>query len=98
VSAGCAVPHRLPSASISQRTEQRHQRSKSCLVDAGLREPLTAAMTSSVGPGRYPLTLLERDTGAKFKIVTFKGGGDAVLATLGGHVEITTENLSAGRA
>jgi tripartite-type tricarboxylate transporter receptor subunit TctC len=26
--------------------------------------------------------------------VNFKGGGEAVLATLGGHVELTTENLS----
>ena len=40
------------------------------------------------------LYLFERDTGAKFRIVSFKGGGDAVLATLGGHVEMTAENLS----
>jgi putative tricarboxylic transport membrane protein len=64
------------------------------LVEAAKREPLTAAMTTSVGVGRYCLVQLERETGAKFKIVTFKGGGEAVLATLGGHVEVTTENLS----
>lgn len=78
---------------IAVRAESRLRTFKD-LVEAAKREPLTAAMTSSVGPGRYSLTLLERDAGAKFKIVTFKGGGDAVLATLGGHVELTTENLS----
>jgi putative tricarboxylic transport membrane protein len=34
--------------------------------------------------------------GAKFRFVTFKGGGDAVTATAGGHTTFTTENLSEG--
>jgi putative tricarboxylic transport membrane protein len=66
------------------------------LIHAAKREPagLTVGLTSAVGVGRFIAYLLERDTGAKFRIVSFKGGGDAVLATLGGHVEMTAENLS----
>jgi putative tricarboxylic transport membrane protein len=66
------------------------------LAEAGKREPnaLVAGMTGPLGAGRLILYLLERETGAKFKFVTFKGGGEAVLATLGGHVEFTTENMS----
>ena len=53
-----------------------------------------AGVTGPTGSGRAALYLIERETGAKFKFVNFKGGGEAVLATLGGHVEITTENMS----
>jgi putative tricarboxylic transport membrane protein len=66
------------------------------LIEAAKREAtgLTVGLTSAVGVGRFVLYLLERDTPAKFRVVSFKGGGDAVLATLGGHVEMTAENLS----
>jgi putative tricarboxylic transport membrane protein len=66
------------------------------LIEAAKREPrgLTVGLTSATGVGRFILYMLERETGAKFSIVSFKGGGDAVLATLGGHVEMTAENLS----
>jgi putative tricarboxylic transport membrane protein len=66
------------------------------LIEAAKREPtgLTVGLSSAVGVGRYVLYLIERETSAKFRIVSFKGGGDAVLATLGGHVEMTAENLS----
>lgn len=66
------------------------------LIEAAKRETtgLTVGLTSAIGTGRYVLYLIERETAAKFRIVSFKGGGDAVLATLGGHVEMTAENLS----
>lgn len=67
------------------------------LVETAKREPtgLTVGLTSAVGVGRQVLYLIERERkGATFRIVSFKGGGDAVLATLGGHVEVTAENLS----
>jgi putative tricarboxylic transport membrane protein len=53
-----------------------------------------AGITGPTGSGRAALYYIERDTGAKFKYVTYKGGGDAVLSTLGGHVDVTTENMS----
>ena len=67
------------------------------LIEAAKRDPagLSVGLTSAVGTGRFVLYLIERrEPAAKFRIVSFKGGGDAVLATLGGHVEITAENLS----
>ncbi len=36
--------------------------------------------------------------GAKFKFITFKGGGEAVTSVAGGHTHFTTENLSEGLA
>lgn len=71
------------------------------LIDAARRNPesLVAATTSIQGTGRLVLYLLEKAVpGAKFKFVTFKGGGDAVVATAGGHTSFTTENLSEGVA
>ena len=66
------------------------------LVEAGKREPLTipAAITSATGSARLFLYLLERETGAKFKFVSFKGGSEATTAVLGGHIPFTPENLS----
>ena len=81
---------------VAVRAESKFQTLKE-LLDAGKREPDTIAVGLSgtgTGAGRLAFYLLERATGAKFKYVTFKGGGDAVLATLGGHIETTGENMS----
>lgn len=66
------------------------------LVEAGRREPNTivASVASAGGSGRLLLYHIERETGARFKFVSFKSGADAALAVLGGHVPFTTENLS----
>ena len=67
------------------------------LVEAAKREPGTISVGISgggTGTGRLAFHLIERATGTKFKYVAFKGGGEAVLATLGGHVEVTCENMS----
>ena len=80
---------------IAVRAESKFNTFKE-LAEAGKREPyaLAAGITGPTGAGRLALYLIERETGAKFKFVSFKGGGEAVLATLGGHVELTTENMS----
>jgi putative tricarboxylic transport membrane protein len=66
------------------------------LIEAGKREPnaIASAITSATGTGRLLLYLLERETGARFKFVSFKGGAEATTAVLGGHVPFTPENLS----
>lgn len=66
------------------------------LVEAGRREPNTivGSIASATGTGRLLLYLIERETGAKFKYVSFKSGSEAATAVLGGHVPFTTENLS----
>lgn len=69
------------------------------LVEAARSAPdtLVAATTSVTGTGRMVVYLIEKAVpGAKFRFVTFKGGGDAVTATAGGHTTFTTENLSEG--
>ena len=80
---------------VAVRTESKFTTFKE-LAEAAAREPgsIVAGVTGPTGGGRAALYLIERETGAKFRFVTFKGGGDAVLATLGGHVELTTENMS----
>lgn len=66
------------------------------LIDHAKREPeaITCAVTSATGTGRQTLWRIQRETGAKFKFVTFKAGSEAVLSVLGGHVPFTTENVS----
>lgn len=71
------------------------------LAEAARREPgnLVAATTSPHGTGRMVVYLIEKAVpGAKFKVVHFKGGAEAVTSTAGGHTTFTTENLSEGRS
>ena len=71
------------------------------LVEHARRQPdsLVAATTSVGGTGRLVIYLIEKAVpGAKFKFVTFKGGGEAVLSVAGGHTHFTTEALSEGLA
>jgi putative tricarboxylic transport membrane protein len=64
-------------------------------VETAKREPnsIVIAFGSFGGTGHYLAYQLEKATGARFKIVSMKGG-QAVLSVLGGHVHATTENLS----
>ena len=67
-------------------------------VETARRDPgaVVASVTSPGGSGRLLVWLLERETGAKFKAVSFKSGGDAILQVMGGHTHFTTENVSEG--
>jgi tripartite-type tricarboxylate transporter receptor subunit TctC len=67
------------------------------LAEAARKQPdsIVCAITNPLGTGRQVIHLLEKLTpGARFKFVTFKGGGEAVLSVAGGHTHCTTENLS----
>ena len=68
------------------------------LVEAGKREPnaLAASVASPGGTARMLLWLIERETGARYKMVSFKSGADAILPVMGGHTQFTTENISEG--
>ncbi len=59
---------------------------------------VVASVTSPGGSGRMLVWLLERETGAKFRTVSFKSGGDAIIQVMGGHTQFTTENISEGYA
>ena len=73
-------------------------RSFADLVDAGKREPNTvvASVASPGGTARMLLWMIERATGARYKVVSFKSGADAILPVMGGHTQFTTENVSEG--
>jgi putative tricarboxylic transport membrane protein len=66
------------------------------LIEAARREPNTivSAIASATGSGRLFQYVLEKETGAKFKYVSFKSGAEAGTAVAGGHIQVTTENLS----
>lgn len=66
------------------------------LIEAGRKEPntITASVSSATGTARLLLYIIERETGAKFKYVSFKSGSEATLAVAGGHINFTPENLS----
>ena len=66
------------------------------LIEAGKSAPhsLIAGITSATGTARLLLYVIERETGAKYKYVSFKSGSEATTAVAGGHVEFTPENLS----
>jgi putative tricarboxylic transport membrane protein len=71
------------------------------LAEAARKQPdtIVCAITNPLGSGRIVIHELEKLVpGAKFKFVTFKGGGEAVLSVAGGHTHFTTENLSEGLA
>lgn len=71
------------------------------LAEAARKQPDTiiGAITNPLGTGRMVIHMLEKLVpGAKFKYVTFKGGGEAVLSVAGGYTHFTTENLSEGLA
>ena len=66
------------------------------LIEAAKREPntLVSAIASATGSGRLFQYMLEKETGAKFKYVSFKSGSEAGTAVAGGHIHVPTENHS----
>jgi putative tricarboxylic transport membrane protein len=64
------------------------------LIEAARKAPLVNGIASATGTGRMLQYQLEKMTGAKFKYVSFKSGGDAMAEVMGKHVDLTTENVS----
>jgi putative tricarboxylic transport membrane protein len=66
------------------------------LLEAGRKEPntLIAGITSATGTARLLLYVIEKETGAKFRFVSFKSGSEATTSVAGGHTHFTPENLS----
>lgn len=65
------------------------------LVAAARANPKTinVAITFPGGTAHSLIYRLEQLSGARFNVVSFKSGTDAVTAVLGGHVQATAENL-----
>ena len=66
------------------------------LVNAAKTKPksINVAIGSTGATAHYFVYHIERLTGARFNIVSFKSGPDAAMAVLGGHVHATSENLA----
>lgn len=80
---------------IMVAADSKYKTIKDLLDDAKPQpDTIVCAVTSATGTGRMTLWKLEKETGARFKFVTFKAGSEAVVAVLGGHVPFTTENVS----
>lgn len=75
--------------------DSKYRTMKDLIDDAKAHpEAIVCAITSATGTGRMTLWRLEKETGSRYKFVTFKAGSEAVTAVLGGHVPFTTENVS----
>jgi putative tricarboxylic transport membrane protein len=80
---------------IMVHADSKYRTIKDLIDDAkGQPDSIVCAVTSATGTGRMTLWRLERETGTRFKFVTFKAGSEAVVSVLGGHVPFTTENVS----
>ena len=80
---------------IMVHADSKYRTFKDLVDDAkGQPDAIVCAVTSATGTGRMTLWRLERETGTRFKFVTFKAGSEAVVSVLGGHVPFTTENVS----
>ena len=68
------------------------------LIDTAKREPveLVASIGSPTSSGRMMLWSIEQETGARFKAVSMKSGAEALVAVMGGHTQLSTENVSEG--
>lgn len=66
------------------------------VIDAAKRSPKSVTVAvGTMGATAHMLGyLIEKQTGAKFNFIAHKGGGEAVLAVLGGHVQVSMENPS----
>ena len=65
------------------------------LVAAAREKPKTISVgTTSPGGGAHAMMFrLEKLSGARFNVVSFKSGAETVTAVLGGHIQATAENL-----
>jgi putative tricarboxylic transport membrane protein len=68
------------------------------LIDAAKKDPgsLVASIGSPTSAGRMLLWSIEQETGTRFKVVSMKGGADALISVMGGHTHFSTENISEG--
>ena len=80
---------------IIVNADSKYKTYKELIADAKSQpDTIACSVASAQGTGRQMLWLMERETGTRFKFVAFKSGSEAVLSVLGGHVQVTTENVS----
>jgi putative tricarboxylic transport membrane protein len=80
---------------LTVRTDSTY-RTAGELIQAAKAKPrsITAGVGSIGATGHYLVWQIERASGARFNVVAIKSGAEAITAVLGGHVQVTPENLS----
>jgi putative tricarboxylic transport membrane protein len=87
-----AIGFDLNAISVSESSPYRTLKD---LVAAARDKPKTISVgTTSPGGGAHAMMArLEKLSGARFNIVSFKSGAETVTAVMGGHLHVTAENL-----
>jgi putative tricarboxylic transport membrane protein len=64
------------------------------VIDAAKKNPgeLKVGGTTAQSPDAIIVFQLERETGVKFNFIAFKGGGEVMVALLGGHIDLASAN------
>ncbi len=61
------------------------------LLDAMKAKPVSVATAGNSSSGHFAMETIAKATGAKYRHVTYDGGNPAVVATVGGEAEVTTQ-------
>lgn len=87
-----AIGFDLNSISVAENSPYRTLKD---LVAAARDKPKTISVgiTSPGGGAHSMMHRLEKLTGARFNMVSFKSGAESVTAVMGGHIQATAENL-----
>jgi putative tricarboxylic transport membrane protein len=82
----------LNSVAVAENAPYRNLKE---LIDAARDKPRTLSVgTTSPGGNAHALMFkLEKLSGARFNIVSFKSGAETVTGVMGGHLQVTAENL-----
>jgi putative tricarboxylic transport membrane protein len=85
----------LDSHTVAVRADSPYKSVKD-LIEAAKKSPksINVGVGTIGGTGHLVGYLLEKQSGARFNFIGLKGGGEAVVGTLGGHYQLCFENLS----
>lgn len=85
----------LDSHTVAVRADSPYKSVKD-LIEAAKKNPksINVGVGTIGGTGHMVGYLLEKQSGARFNFIGLKGGGEAVVGTLGGHYQLCFENLS----
>jgi tripartite-type tricarboxylate transporter receptor subunit TctC len=61
------------------------------LIDAMKARPISVATAGNSSSGHFAMETIAKATGAKYRHVTYDGGNPAVVATVAGEAEVTTQ-------
>lgn len=61
------------------------------LIEAMKAKPISVATAGNSSSGHFAMETIAKATGAKYKHVTYDGGNPAVVATVAGEAEVTTQ-------